>query len=114
MNPDEREAELKNKNDDYKTPERLWREFTDQYEGRDARVVGGPVIAGQWVFLIDQFGILYMIDIERGKAEYKLDLWSGESPCVLCKSSPAVEGNMIFVGTQDGTIVGIQLPEIEP
>ena len=114
LNPDEREAEKKNENDRYKTPERLWWEFTDQYEGIDAQVIGGPVIAGQWVYVIDHFGILYMIDIERGKAEYKLDLWAGESPCRICKSSPAVAGDMLFAGTQDGTIVGIQLPEIEP
>lgn len=115
LNPDERKSEYKNKNDDYKTPERLWWQYTDPPEGyREARVIGGPVIAGQWVFVIDQFGMLYMLDIERGKAEYKLDLWSGESPCVLCKSSPAVAGDMLFAGTQDGTIVGVQLPEIEP
>ena len=111
LNPDEREAENKHENDEYKSPERLWREYTDKHEGIDGTVIGGPVIAGSWVFVIDHFGILYMIDIERGKAEYKLDLWGGDSPCRLCKSSPAVEGDMLFAGTQDGTIVGIQLPE---
>ena len=110
LNPDEREAELKREGDDYKSPEVLWREFTDSNEGRDARVIGGPVIAGQWVFVLDHFGILYMIDLERGKAEYKLDLWDGNPPCRLCKSGPAIEDDMLFVGTQDGTIVGVQLP----
>ena len=111
LNPDERLAEKRHENDDYETPERLWRTYTDRQEGIDASVIGGPVIAGAWVFVIDHFGVLYMIDIERGKAEYQLDLWGGTSPCRLCKSSPAVEGDMLFAGTQDGTIVGIKLPE---
>lgn len=110
LNPDEREADKRREDDDYKSPELLWREFTDRNEGRDAWVIGGPVVADQWVFIIDQYGILYMIDLERGKAEYKLDLWSGHSPCSLCKSRPAIEGDMLFAGTQDGTIVGVQLP----
>ncbi len=114
LNPDEDEAERRRENDPYKTPELVWREFTDRFENIDARIIGGPIIAGQWVFIVDHFGILYMIDIERGKTEYKIDLWEGLRPCTLCRSTPAVEGNMIFVGTQDGTIVGIQLPEIEP
>lgn len=111
LNPDRDEAERKRDNDLYETPELLWREYTDRLENIDAAVIGGPVIAGSFVFVIDHFGILYMIDLERGKAAYKLDLWGGDTPCRLCKSSPAVAGDMLFAGTQDGTIVGIQLPE---
>ena len=107
LNPDRQEAERKREIDDYDTPERLWREFTEE----NAQIVGGPVLAGDFVFVIDGNGILYMIEIDRGRIRYSLDLWEGTSPCVLCKSSPAVEGDMIFAGTQDGTIVGIQLPE---
>ena len=111
LNPDRDEAERKRDDDPYETPELLWREYTDKFENIDATVIGGPVIAGSFVFVIDHFGVLYMIDLERGKAKYKLDLWAGDTPCRLCKSSPAVAGNMLFAGTQDGTIVGIQLPE---
>ena len=111
LNPDRDEAERNRENDLYPAPELLWREYTDKFENIDAAVIGGPVIAGEWVFVIDHFGVLYMIDIERGKAKYKLDLWAGDTPCRLCKSSPAVAGDMLFAGTQDGTIVGIQLPE---
>ena len=107
LNPDRQAAERKNKLDDYDTPERLWREFTEE----NAQIIGGPVVAGDWVFVIDGNGVLYMIDVERGRTRYSLDLWEGTSPCVLCKSSPAVEGDMLFAGTQDGTILGIQLPE---
>ena len=59
---------------------------------------------------IDSYGVLYMIDLERGKTIHKLDLWSGDDPCVSCSSTPAIEGDMLFVGTQDGTIAGVQLP----
>ncbi len=111
LNPDRDEAERDRDRDLYETPELLWREYTDKLDNIDATVIGGPVIAGSFVFVIDHFGVLYMIDLERGKAEYKLDLWAGDTPCRLCKSSPAVAGNMLFAGTQDGTIVGIQLPE---
>ncbi len=114
LNPDRDEAERERERDLYDTPELLWREFTERFENTTPRVIGGPIIAGQWVFVLDGFGVLYMIDIERGKTEYKLDLWEGLRPCQLCRSTPAVEGNMIYVGTQDGTIVGIQLPEFEP
>ena len=107
LNPDRKAAERKNDLDKYDTPERLWREFTEE----NALIIGGPVLAGDWVFVIDGNGVLYMIDVERGRTRYSLDLWEGTSPCVLCKSSPAVEDDMIFVGTQDGTILGIQLPE---
>jgi outer membrane protein assembly factor BamB len=110
LNPNEREADRKRERDPYDTPELLWREYTEAFEGTDAAVIGGPVIAGAYVYVIDHFGVLYMIDLERGKAEYQLDLWEGDKPCRLCKSSPAVEGDMLFAGTQDGTIVGIQLP----
>ncbi|MYA60232.1 MAG: PQQ-binding-like beta-propeller repeat protein [Chloroflexi bacterium] len=111
LNPDLMEAEKKRDRDLYVTPELLWREYTDSQEGVDAIVIGGPIIAGDYVFVIDHFGVLYMIDLDRGKARYTLDLWHGASPCRLCKSSPAVEADMIFAGTQDGTILGIQLPE---
>ena len=114
LNPDRDEADRERERDLYDTPELLWREFTERFENIPPRVIGGPIIAGEWVFVIDSFGVLYMIDIERGKTEYTLDLWEGLRPCLLCKSTPAVEGNMIFVGTQDGTIAGIQLPEFEP
>ena len=111
INPDDRKAERKREDDPYDTPQRLWREFTDSEEGQTVQIVGGPVLSGNFAFLIDGFGILYMIDVDRGRTVYKLDLWEGESPCVLCKSTPAVEGDMLFAGTQDGTILGIQLPE---
>ncbi len=111
LNPDDRKAEKRRENDAYESPQVLWKEFTDREKGQNVHIVGGPVLAGKFVFLIDGYGILYMIDIDRGIAAYKLDLWTGESPCVLCKSSPAIEGDMLFAGTQDGTIVGIQLPE---
>ncbi len=110
LNPDEREADRIRERDSYDTPELLWREYTEAFEGTDAAVIGGPVISGAYVYVIDHFGVLYMIDLERGKAEYQIDLWEGDSPCRLCKSGPAVEGDMLFAGTQDGTIVGIQLP----
>ena len=114
LNPDRDRSEVnpaRAEIDLYKTPELLWREYTDKFDDIDAAVIGGPVIAGAFVFVIDHFGVLYMIDLERGKTEYKLDLWAGDSPCRLCKSGPAVAGDMLFAGTQDGTIVGIQLPE---
>ena len=107
LNPDRQAAEREHTNDDYDTPERLWREFTEE----NSPIIGGPVLAGEWVFAIDSKGILYMIDTDRGRIRYQLDLWEGTSHCVLCKSSPAVQGDMIFVGTQDGTVLGIQLPE---
>ncbi|MCY4474632.1 MAG: PQQ-binding-like beta-propeller repeat protein [Chloroflexi bacterium] len=112
LNPDRDRSEVKREGIDYyKTPQLLWREYTDKFDDIDATVIGGPVIAGAFVFVIDHFGVLYMIDLERGKTEYKLDLWAGDSPCRLCKSGPAVAGDMLFAGTQDGTIVGVQLPE---
>ena len=107
VNPDRQAAEKRREADDYETPERLWREFTID----SAVVIGGPVIAGAYVYLIDGNGVLYMIDLERGRIQHTLDLWTeGGSPCILCKSSPAIEGDMLFAGTQDGTIVGIRLP----
>ena len=107
INPDRQAAERKSNIDDYDTPERFWREFTEE----NSPIIGGPILAGAWVFAVDTKGILYMIDIDQGRIRYSLDLWEGNSHCVLCKSTPAVEGDMIFVGTQDGTILGIQLPE---
>ena len=111
LNPDEKEAEKKRESDRYESPEVLWREFTDSYNGTDADVIGGPVISGAYAYVIDHFGVLYMLDLERGKPQSKLDLWGGERPCRLCTSRPAVSGDMIFAGTQDGTIVGIKIPQ---
>ncbi len=105
VNPDPEEA-TKNTTSKYKKPERIWIESTE-----DRRwIVGGPVISGDYVYVIDSHGLLYMIDLERGKTRYTLDLWAGDAPCVSCRSTPAIEGDMLFVGTQDGTIVGVQLP----
>ena len=44
---------------------------------KNAQVIGGPVLAGDWVFVIDGNGILYMIDVDRGRTRYSLDLWEG-------------------------------------
>ena len=107
LNPDETKAERLREIDNYDSPQVLWTEFTDA----KARIAGGPIIAGDWAYVIDQLGMLYMIDIDRGRIVYSLDLWPGTSPCQLCKSTPAIEGNMLYAGTQEGTIVGIQLPE---
>ncbi len=106
VNPDPSEAVRKD-NDQYKTPARLWIESTDN----DARVVGGPVISGNYVYAIDVYGTLYVIYIPTGEAIFKLDLWSGNDPCVSCSSAPAIEGNMLFAGTQQGALVAVQLPE---
>ena len=111
LNPDERQAEKKRETDRYAEPEELWKEYLDQHEGIDSRVIGGPVISGAYVYVLDHFGVLYMIDLERGKPQHRIDLWDGARGCQLCKSSPAVSGDMIFAGTQDGTIVGIKIPQ---
>ena len=106
VNPDREEATKRRVADKYKTPERIWVEYTDEKRW----ISGGPVISGEYVYVIDSHGLLYMIDLERGKTRYTLDLWSGNAPCVSCKSTPAIEGDMLFVGTQEGTIVGVKLP----
>ena len=111
LNPDQKQAEKKRESDRYASPEELWKEYLDPYEGIDSRVVGGPVISGAYVYVLDHFGVLYMIDLERGKPRHRIDLWDGLRPCQLCKSSPAVAGDMIFAGTQDGKIVGIKIPQ---
>ena len=106
VNPDPEEARKRRTTDEYETPQEIWVEYIE-----DARwVAGGPVISGDYVYVIDSHGVLYMIDLERGKTIHKLDLWSGDDPCVSCSSTSAIEGDMLFVGTQDGTIVGVQLP----
>ena len=89
-----------------KKPERLWVESTEERRW----IAGGPVISGDYVYVIDSHGLLYMIDLERGDTRYTLDLWPGDDPCVSCRSTPAIEDDMLFVGTQEGTIVGVQLP----
>lgn len=106
VNPDPEEAYKRREADRYKTPERIWVEYIED----NRWIVGGPVISGDYVYLIDSHGVLYMIDLEHGKTRYTLDLWSGNDPCVSCKSTPAVEGDMLFAGTQDGSIIGVQLP----
>ena len=105
LNPDREEA-VKGANKVHRRPERLWVESTEEQRW----IVGGPVISGDYVYVIDSYGLLYMIDLERGKTRYTLDLWSGDAPCVSCRSTPAIEGDMLFAGSQDGTIVGVQLP----
>ena len=105
VNPDPEEATKKDE-DLYKVPERLWIESTVDQRW----IAGGPVISGEYVYVIDSHGLLYMIDLERGKTRYTMSLWSGDGPCVSCKSTPAIEDDMLFVGTKDGTIVGVQLP----
>ena len=106
VNPDEEEADKRREEDRYETPERIWIEYIED----NRWIAGGPVISGEYVYLIDSHGLLYMIDLEHGKTRYTLDLWQGDDPCVSCKSTPAIEGDMLFAGTQDGTIVGVQLP----
>ena len=106
VNPDPEEARKRRATDTYESPERIWIETTE-----DRRwISGGPVISGDYVYVVDTYGTLYMIDLERGKTVHKLDLWPGDDPCISCTSTPAIEGDMLFVGTQEGTIVGVQLP----
>ena len=105
VNPDREEA-TKRTSGTGKKPERLWVESTEERRW----IAGGPVISGDYVYVIDSHGLLYMIDLERGDTRYTLDLWPGDDPCVSCRSTPAIEDDMLFVGTQDGTIVGVQLP----
>ena len=106
VDPDPKEA-TKDDDDRYREPKRIWIEFTED----NRFIIGGPVISGDYVYVIDSHGVLYMIDLERGKTRYTLDLWGGDDPCPsFCNSTPAIEGDMLFAGTRDGTIVGIQLP----
>ncbi len=105
VNPDREEA-TKRTSGTGKKPERLWVESTEERRW----IAGGPVISGDYVYVIDSHGLLYMIDLERGDTRYTLDLWPGDDPCVSCRSTPAIEDDMLFVGTQEGTIVGVQLP----
>ncbi len=107
VNPDPEEARRNRVAGEGRTPEKLWRRYIED----DRWVVGGPVISGDFVYVIDSRGLLYMIDLEQGRIRYTLDIWPGDDPCpTLCRSTPAIEGNMLFAGTQDGTIVGVQLP----
>ena len=106
VNPDREEAAKRRSTDKYETPDRVWIEYIED----DRWIAGGPVISGNYVYVIDSYGELYMIDLARGRTIHRLDLWSGDDPCVSCSSTPAIEGDMLFAGTQDGTIVGVQLP----
>ena len=60
VNPDREEA-TKRTSGTGKKPERLWVESTEERRW----IAGGPVISGDYVYVIDSHGLLYMIDLER-------------------------------------------------
>ena len=117
VNPDERYAFWEDDEDEdsarsvLKTVPRLWREYVDSREGR--KIIGGPILAGDRVFVIDNTGLLYVYDAEEGDELHQIQLWTSQRVCAICKSAPAVEDDMLFVGTGDGRILGIRLPPEE-
>ena len=106
VDPDVRSAFVDEDEDSVlKTAPRLWREYVDSGD-----IIGGPIIAGNRVFVVDDTGLLYVYDAEEGDLLHEVRLWSSERGYCICKSTPAVEGDMLFVGTGDGRILGIKLP----
>ena len=104
-----REDATKGEEDDFYEPELLWRDYTDDNQ----RIVGGPIVRDGVLYMIDLRGILYIMDLNDGDLYYKMELW-GE-PCHRCTSRPALMGDMLFVGTDHGTVLGIQLPiDLQP
>lgn len=97
--------------DRYDSPQRLWRNYTDRSGGSNSRVIGGPIIVGERVFVLDQVGGLYIFNALNGKATFdKIIVWAGTSACTSCASTPAFENDMLFIGTAEGRAVGIRLP----
>ena len=104
-----REDATKGEEDDFYEPELLWRDYTDDNQ----RIVGGPIVRDGVLYMIDLRGILYIMDLNDGDLYYKMELW-GE-PCHRCTSRPALMEDMLFVATDHGTVLGIQLPiDLQP
>lgn len=64
----------------------------------EAPIHSSPAIAGDYIYFVNENGILKAIDMETGEEEWDLDLET------TTNSSPIVHKNRLYIGSEDGLI----------
>lgn len=76
----------------------------------DRLTAGAPVAAGRCVLQATRDGRLFAVDAASGRVEFVLRFTCG-GKWVLFNSSPVVSRGRAYLGTGDGVLVGVDLPD---